>query len=200
MFAFLKGTVSSLSSSKLILDVNNIGYEVSIGPNVLSHLPKRGEPFTIFTSMVIRENSHNLYGFLNLEEKNTFEILINISGIGPKTALCLVSHLGLEKLQNAISEEDINTICLAPGIGKKTAQRLIVETKDKIGKQIEANIGQTEEKLSLNAPTTRDAINALINLGYKQNVAQKAIQKTLHENEKETLDLASLITHSLKHI
>lgn len=200
MFAFLKGTVCSLGSSKLVLEVNGVGYEINIGPNILAQAPKIGGQLTLFTSFVVRENAHSLYGFLNADEKSTFEMLIHISGIGPKTALCLVGHLGLDRLQQAISEEDVSTICLVPGIGKKTAQRLIVESKDKLEKQVEPALSQAGEKLSLNAPTIKDAINALVNLGYKQQVAQKAIQKTLHESEEDKLDLASLITLSLKNV
>ena len=126
-FEYLKGLLTEISFSKVSLDIQGIGYRIYIPLNNYSKLPPLGTPVTFYISTVIREDSHKLFGFLNLHERDLFEQLIEISGIGPKTALALVGHMELPDLQQAIAQDNINTICKIPGIGKKTAERLIIE-------------------------------------------------------------------------
>lgn len=201
MYAYIKGSLASFTPSYAIVDVHGIGYHLLIPCNAFLQLPQLGEQVHFYTSFVVREFSQAIYGFLSAQERDCFEVLMNISGIGPKTALNLIGHLPGDNLHYAISQEDLMTLCKVPGIGKKTAERLLVELRDKLPalsftKQAELAITLPKDPKLLK---TQDAILALINLGYTQQVAQKAVRMSLKELSEET-DLASLITVSLKHI
>lgn len=199
MFAFIKGELVSSSLVTVIVETNGIGYKIWIPTSTFSRLPQLGSAVFLHVSYVVRELSHTLYGFLHASERDLFEVLLNVTGIGPKLALSLIGHLSLQELSQAISSHNLAAICKVPGVGKKTAERLIIELRDKLPT---ASLGPTEHAISV--PDTKsqkisDAMNALINLGYNQMTAQKAIQKTLQEIPGE-LDLGLLITCSLKHV
>lgn len=200
MYAYLKGTFISLSPTAITLEVQGIGYFIQVGPNTLSRLPQAGQTITIYTSFVVRENAHSLFGFLCPEEKSCFETLISVSGIGPKTALCLLGHLGLDRLKKAVEHNDPKAICMVPGIGKKTAERLLVEIKDKNLPTKASENHHSKDTLSLHDPLVADAISALTNLGYKQPKAEQAVKLTMELEKNKELDLALLITQSLKRI
>lgn len=201
MFAYLKGILVSSQPSQVIVEVNGIGYQLFIPCRILGQLPQLGQPVQLYTSFVIREFSQALYGFLSSQERDIFEVLMNVTGIGPKLALSLIGHLAFEELQQAVMEKDLATLCRVPGVGKKTAERLVVELKDKlptvlvpgIAEQTTAWIGDSKIK------ATQDAMMALINLGYNQTTAQKAIKQSLKELSEEA-DLATLITTALRHV
>jgi Holliday junction DNA helicase RuvA len=150
---------------------------------------------------VVRELSHALYGFLNEKEKEIFEVLMNISGVGPKLALSLIGHLSLEQMQAAVTKPDLPTLCKVPGVGKKTAERLVVELKDKLStftgidpSQLSISLGDSPETKQI-----QDAMSALINLGYHQSSAQKAVKQSIKDLPEKS-DLAQLITTALKHL
>ena len=162
--------------------------------NNFARLPAVGEPVTLFASFVVREDSQKLFGFLTCHQRDLFESLIEISGIGPKTALCLVGHMEITELQIAISQGNTQRICKIPGIGKKTAERLIVEMRDKVKKTAgDSSVLQVGEGGGVMA----DAISALMNLGYNHAQSQKAIQAVLGKTEGE-VGLAALITSALR--
>ncbi len=196
MMEYIKGILTSSSPAKTIIETGGIGYKIHIPLSNYGKLPKLGEPLCLFISTVIREDSHKSYGFLTADERDLFETLIEVSGIGPKTALSLLGHLEATDLQIAISRSDITSICKVPGIGKKTAERLIVEMRDRIQKN---PITQTSSSsFSKGTKTTSsDALSALINLGYQPLQAQKAINSIIEEKEEE-VDLSTLITAALK--
>ncbi len=195
MFEYLKGLLTHVSFSTVTLDIQGLGYKIYIPLNNYSKLPQLGSITTLYIATVIREDSHRLYGFLHLHERNLFEHLIEISGIGPKTALALVGHMELADLHQAIAHNNINTICKIPGIGKKTAERLIIEMRDKIGKISDSTPAHRPTESGVIA----DAISALINLGYNSSQAQKATKAAATTFPKEP-DLPTLITSALRHL
>lgn len=197
MYAYVKGTLVEANSTTVIVDVMGIGYSLCIPCRLLTALPSIGETVQFFTSFVVRESSQALYGFLFSQERDLFEALINVTGIGPKLGLSLIGHLTMDQLQTAISNQDYGTLSKVPGVGKKTAERLVVELKDKLSEVI-----PFQPQLNSSTPQQqhlKDAMLALINLGYNQHNAQKALKETLKTHPEET-DLALLITTALKHI
>ncbi len=201
MFAYLKGQLVNHSSSQVILEVNGVGYLIFIHSRVSGQLPALGELVHFYTTFVIREFSQTLYGFLDSQEKDLFEVLMNVSGIGPKLALSLLGHLTLNELHTAVSRPDLPTLCRVPGVGKKTAERLIVELKDKLPLLLKGQFSDFAMSTNQDAKSIhlQDAMLALINLGYNQNSAQKALKQSI-KDLPETADLALLITTALKHI
>lgn len=198
MMEYIKGILTSSCPAKTIIETGGIGYKIHIPLSNYSRLPKLGEPLCLFISTVIREDSHKSYGFLTADERDLFETLIEVSGIGPKTALSLLGHLEAVDLQIAISRSDITSICKVPGIGKKTAERLIVEMRDRIQKNPITQASSSSSSFSKGTKTTSsDALSALINLGYQPLQAQKAINSIIEEKEEE-VDLSTLITAALK--
>lgn len=202
MYAFIKGKLVSSLPTYAILEANGIGFQIYIPANVFPKLPQiGGTDLTLYTSFVVRELSQTLYGFLSIQERDIFEEFMGVTGIGPKLALSLIGHLDVNDLQRAITNHDILTICKVPGIGKKTAERLIIELRDKLNHLLPPN----PSDLGVTFPTdpkaqlVRDAMSTLINLGYNQLTAQKAIKKSLKDLPDE-IDLATLITNSLKSV
>lgn len=200
MIAFLKGILVDIHPAYIILDVQNVGYKVWIPASLFGRLPMIGETIILHTAFIIRENSQALYGFLTSEERNLFDILVEqVTGVGPKLALSLIGHLPVEAFRQAVAKEDIAAISRVPGVGKKTAERLIIEMRDKM------KGGYTPSDLAgrlSHDPRTQaaqDILGALLNLGYTQVKAQKAVEKTLEKIDNPH-DLAALIAEALKHV
>jgi len=191
MISFLKGDFITKGPASVVIDVNGVGYEVLISLNTYSkiqHLDK-GQ---LYTSLLIREDAHTLYGFFDVAEKEMFLQLINVSGIGASTARMMLSYMKPEELVRAIINGDIRTLERIKGIGKKTAERLVVELKDKLIKHTpETNISTLKHN-TLHS----DALNALLALGINRLAADKAIQKTLVE--QPNLPLEDLIKKALR--
>jgi holliday junction DNA helicase RuvA len=194
MYEYIKGTLIEATPSKAIVEVQGLGYHLFIPFNNFSKFPTVGSLVTLYTSFVVREDSQKLYGFLTRHERDLFENLLGISGIGPKTALCLIGHMQIYDLQAAISEGNTQVICKIPGIGKKTAERLIVEMRDKITREMQATSAQNSHEEE--GPIS-DAVSALIHLGYHRTQAQKAIKMALSDLQSEP-ELAQLITAALR--
>lgn len=192
MFDYIKATLIESRPLKVTVEVHGIGYRIWVPIHI--KLPQVGCLITLYVSPVIREDSHQLFGFLTRLERDFFELLITISGIGPKIALCLMGHLELPDLHAAISQGNIQVLSKTPGIGKKTAERLIIELRDKV-KALNLPISSTNNTNQMQ----NDALSALIHLGYPSIQAQKAIKTVLNQSEKEP-DLGQLITAALKHI
>jgi len=200
MYAYLKGVLIESHPSHIILDVNGVGYYLSIPCRLLGELPELGQQVLFYTSFVVRELSQDLYGFLSSEERDLFEILMNISGIGPKLALSLIGHLNFDDLSTAVGGHDLPTLCRVPGVGRKTAERLVVELKDKLPRLTP----QQFSNYSISIPKSKqqrvqDAMLALINLGYQQGAAQKALKEALQDLPEEA-ELPLMITTALKKI
>ncbi len=200
MFAYIKGTLAYSSPVYVVVEAGGIGYQIQISANSLGRLPQLNTMLQLHTSYVVREQSQTLYGFHTAQERDLFELLLGVSGVGPKLALSIIGHLTTQALQQAITQNDIPTLCRVPGIGKKSAERLIIELRDKIPDHL-PNLPK-DLAISMNDGSTqkiRDAMGALVNLGYHQLAAQKAIKKSLEELPEDS-DLATLITNSLQQI
>lgn len=193
MFEYITGTLSEASTEKAVLDVGGLGYKLFIPLSTFEKLPQTGEKLKLFISTVIREDSHKLYGFLTIEERDLFETLNDISGIGPRISLSLLGHMSLIDFVSAIEHSNTKAITKVPGIGKKMAERLVLEMRDKLGKE-------SKQKISLASPAAKgvvgDAIQALVNLGYPPLEAQKTVQKVLPDGQEPPL--SELISLALK--
>lgn len=191
MYDYLKGKIIEVNHEKAVLEVNNIGYKLAIPAN--TSVKNLQEETTFFVSLIVREDSHTLFGFLNKWQRELFELFNTISGIGPKTALSLVGHIDLNCLNHAVTASDSRLLSKIPGIGKKTAERLIIELKDKLPAFCKDNMAETGKSINL------DALNALINLGYNPFKAQKAVEEAVKESN-EKCNLSDLITLALRKI
>ena len=191
MIGFLKGDFIHKTPSSVLIDVNGVGYDVQISLNTYSKIQNldKGQ---LLTTLLIREDAHILYGFFEATEKEMFTQLINVSGIGASTARVMLSYMKPNEVAKAIIQGDTRTLENIKGIGKKTAERIIVELRDKLSKNItETNIAPMKHN-TLHS----DALNALLALGINRQAADQAIQKTLiHEPD---LSLEALIKKALR--
>lgn len=194
MYEYLRGKLIDFSPIKATVEVNGIGYSLLIPLSSYSKLPAAGKEVLFYLSFIVREDSQRLFGFLTLLERNLFEKLTEVSGIGPKTALALIGHMEGNELQLAISRSDVNLLCKIPGVGKKTAERLVVELRDKI--KTTAELAPAGAMVS-GGGVASDAISALIHLGYNPLQAQKAIKTALSQSEREP-ELPNLIKAALR--
>jgi len=177
MIALVRGTLAYKSIDHVIVDVGGVGYRLFIPLSTFYSLPETGE-ISLFTHTHVREDSLLLYGFLSLEEKNLFVILIGISGIGPKLAVNILSHIPAGDLKRAIASGDLKRLSGLPGIGKKTAERLVLELKDKVGPLAGHTTvaGSSPAAVTAAGDLISDVISALVNLGYKENQARKVLE------------------------
>ena len=176
MITFLEGILVEKDPTRVVVNVQGVGYEVFIPLSSYDRLPLPDAPLRILTYDHVREDIHALYGFMTGEERRLFLMLINVSGIGPRLALTALGGLSVRDLKAAVAQGDIKRLSSISGIGKKTAERMVVELRDKIsaGEALEAVAGTGEPDVRL-----RDAILALISLGYKQAEAQKRVRDVL---------------------
>ena len=192
MISFIKGKNIEISPTKLIVDVNGVGYEILISLRTYSKI-KNIDKVNIFTHLNVKEDSHTLYGFYNKKERKTFLDLISISGVGPSTAIVILSSLSASELKKAIIESDVNKIKSVKGIGLKTAERIILELKDKISKEDMDDIKFVE---SFDNTIRNEALSALSSLGISKNVVERHIDNILEKNVNITLE--ELIREVLK--
>lgn len=201
MLDYIKGILTVASPEKVTVENSGLGYQFHVPLSTYSALPKLGKEVQLFVHTVIREDSHKSYGFLTADERTIFEKVINVSGIGPKTGVALVGHLDGAAFQSAVQNGNVSMISKVPGIGKKTAERLIIEMRDKASdlcKNISAkSVGGAAAGQGGGA--VFDAISALINLGYPAAQAQKAVNNAASAH-KELPELAKLITLALQEI
>jgi Holliday junction DNA helicase RuvA len=198
MYAFIRGRLAANTTNSCVIDTGGIGFQLHIAHNTFGQLPQIGHELLMYCAFVVRDTTQTLYGFLNEQERDLFELLITISGIGPKLALSIIGHLSLGELKLAVAESNFSLLCRIPGIGKKTAERLVIELRDKLQAFLPPN-PMMHVTASIGSQTIQDALSALVNLGYNQNIAQRAVKKSL-ETLPENPDLALLITLSLKNV
>ncbi len=202
MFAFIRGKLHSATPSHVVLETGGVGYLILIPASLYPELPPQGSELLLYTVHVVREISQTLYGFTHKDECDLFEVLTGVSGIGPKTALAVIGHLNARDLGQAIANANIAAICKVPGIGRKTAERLVLEVRDKLPGLSSMPRTTQGGGIQVHAVNSKigDAMSALINLGYSQAIAEKALKKTLEGASEDETPLAELITTALQHV
>lgn len=195
LISFIYGVLEDIEQDHVIVEAGGIGYQIYISSSALQSLPSKGDTLKIYTHMIVREDGIGLYGFIIKEELHMFQKLISISGIGPKGALGILSVMKPIELSMAIITEDIQSLSKAPGIGKKTAQRIILELKDKI-KTVDAVGVPLQNSSDCLGVHKQEAIEALISLGYSQGDAAKAVMGTC-EDEMSTEQMIKMALKKL---
>ncbi|MDX1931334.1 MAG: Holliday junction branch migration protein RuvA [Capsulimonadales bacterium] len=191
MIAEVSGTVGRTGAGAVIVDVHGIGYRVNVPVSVLETLPETGQPIRLLTHLIVREDDLSLYGFNTEQELKVFQLLLTVSGIGPKAALALLSALPAEELAQAVSQEDVRRLTKVPGIGARTAQRLVVELKDKFSalgfeRRVDMLASSSKARTRSDRETLlEDVASALENLGYNKNDARRAAEGAVAEKEKD---------------
>lgn len=192
MIAYVKGTVAGVTLSSAVVDVGGIGLELLATPNTLAGL-RLGETVTLASSLVVREDSLTLFGFVDEDEKQVFELVQTASGVGPKLAQALLAVLSPDGIRTAIAGDDVKSLTRVPGIGQKGAQRLILELKDRIGAPVTARIAPT-----LAGPAWRDQVSqAVIGLGYNIKDAERAVD-AVADQAGEVPNVGSLLRAALQ--
>ena len=198
MIATISGTLTSKSPTEVVVDCSGVGFHIFISAISSSKLTDIGSTVTLFTHLIHREDAMQLFGFTEVAEKQIFLLLISVSGIGPKSAINILSSISTGDIKYAISNENILLLQKLPGIGRKTAERLIIELKDKI-KKIKTDATET---VSHDIDIFEDAVGALVNLGYNRKVAeisvQKAIQHLKEIDSNENPSIEEIIRTSFK--
>jgi Holliday junction DNA helicase RuvA len=198
MFAYLQGKITHKTPTHVYVDCNGVGYFVNITLNTYSQI-EIDSITKLFAHLVVREDAQVLYGFISEEEKNMFLHLISVSGVGPNTARLVLSSLTTQEFQKAIIQEDIRLIQSIKGIGPKSAQRLVLELKDKLKKGLNTDILDSPSFSNSRSVITEEALAALNMLGFQKAQAEKAVQKALKDGN-ETQSVEDLIKLSLKNL
>lgn len=186
MFAHLSGRLIHKSTDHLVVDVGGIGYQVLVPLSTYYELGEEGSEISLKIHTVVREDSITLFGFLTDDEKTIFTRLIQVSGIGPRTGIGLLSGLSAAEFVNAVIRADVRRISGVPGIGKKTAERIILELKDRV--KTLAITGDQKIISSQSSPLQEDVISALINLGYQKNRVEKTVGEIIQKQAPESFE------------
>lgn len=197
MYEYIRGKFQGISKDYVVIELNNIGYKIFTSGNTMSNMPKVGEEVLLYLEQIVREDFIGLYGFTTREELEMFKLLLSINGVGAKAALSLLSISTVNNLKYAIMMGDEKHITRAPGIGKKTAQRIILELKDKLKPdELTSEEGELIEGINDNSDYSfniNETLSALMALGYTEKEAQKALEKV-----DKTLSIENMIKESLK--
>ena len=196
MISYIKGTLEAKNLDNVIIDVGGIGYKIFMSVKSMNTLGDMGKEVKIYTYMRVREDDISLYGFCTNEELKMFEQLLGVSGVGAKLALSILSNISPSSFALAIITEDINTIKSLPGIGAKSAQRIILELKDKMKTQDAIETEFIPTKIEIKDDKTKDAIDALQVLGY----AKKDIDSVISQIDVTGLSVEDIIKQGLKHL
>jgi len=201
MIGRITGVLLEKDNQLALIDVGGIGYEVEVPLNTFFKLPHPGETLTLHTHFVVREDAQLLYGFMEVIERSLFRVLIRINGVGPKMAIAMLSGMEVSEFISCVQRDDVNALIKMPGVGKKTAERLIIELKDKVSDWQEPVTMGSSATVSKGS-SLEEAENALISLGYKPQEAGRAViaaAKILEENS-QVPDSESLIRTALKNV
>ena len=190
MIGKISGKLIERHPPQVIVDVHGVGYEIDVPMSTFYLLPANGSEVTLYTHLIVREDAHQLYGFASEQERHVFRQLLKISGVGARTALSVLSGMSVSDLREAVSAQDSGRLTKVPGIGKKTAERLLLELKDKLDVMV------VSAAATVAAGTTSDILNALLALGYNDKEAQWAIKQlagsaTVAEGIRQALKLLS---------
>ena len=201
MFAYLKGILADVSEDNCVIDVHDIGYNVKISGQTLGELPGIGESVKLYTYTYVKEDAFQLFGFLRKDELDLFKVLITVNGIGPKGALSLLSAMDADDLKIAVVNQDVKALSKAPGIGKRTAERLILELKDKLtitASLIDREVRQYQDHpAAADSAAKKEAVDALVALGYGYTESVKAVNQVAGA---ESMDVGALLKAALMKI
>lgn len=201
MYSYIKGELAEVNTDHIVIDVGGIGYMIYIPAQSLNYLPGIGEMLKVHTYLYMREDAMILYGFLTKDDLEMFKLLITVSGIGPKGGLAVLSTLSSDDLRFAVLSGDSKTISKAPGIGSKTAQRVIIDLKDKLSLEdaFEKKLEHENEKINVssNSQVKNDAVMALNALGYSSTESLKAVSKV---EITDDMDVEDVLKAALKHM
>ena len=205
MISFVNGLLADVDTDQVVIDVGGIGYQIFVSLSTLDMLPAIGEPLKLYTFMSVKEDGVSLFGFPGKDDLTIFKLLITVSGIGPKGALSVLSTLSPDDLRFAILAGDSKAISRAPGVGKKTAERIVLDLHDKISNDdITGNTGNSGSVSSLSDTdneTRNEAVQALIALGYNSADSLKAVRKVIQSDEyKSNISTEDLLRYALKEI
>ena len=193
MYSYIIGVITHKEEGKIALENNGIGYEINVSNQTLGTFTFENEPVKLYTYLVVREDEMSLYGFSTLEEKDLFLKLITVSGIGPKMALGILSEISISALMSAIASEDVRLLSKIKGIGKKTAERLVLELKDKIN-PLEAMSRGADISYPVDDSIFDDAVTTLTNLGISKNDAYNLVKQVANKDDS----LEDIITKALR--
>lgn len=198
MIGRLQGVLLEKQPPTIVLDVQGVGYELEASMSTFYNLPECGENIVLHTHLVVREDAQLLYAFYSLSERLMFRNLIKISGVGPKLALTILSGMSAEDFTRCILEEDSKALTKLPGVGKKTAERLVIELKDRLDKDTAISLPGAAvgtAKIERKASPVNDAVSALISLGYKAQQASQMVRE-LDVEDKSTEEIIRAALHS----
>jgi len=184
MIGFIRGKLFSKTPPQLVVDVQGVGYEVEAPMTTFYDLPALGEEVQLFTHLVIRDDAHILFAFSTESDRKMFRALIKVNGVGPKLALTILSGQSAEEFHRCIHDNDVQALVRLPGIGKKTAERLIIEMRDRLPDSVESTeSGQSVSVAQIQVNPKQEAISALCALGYKPQDASKMVQNIAQEDK-----------------
>ena len=185
MITYLDGTLREVWPTQVVVEVHGIGYEVLIPLSSYDRLPQPGQPVRLLTHLQVREDAHILFGFASAEERDLFRLLVTrVSGVGPKLALAVLSGMDVMRFKAAVVDSDIASISKISGLGKKTAERIVLELKDKLGVAAAWEAASADKAPSVEARAANDAVLALIALGYRQVDAAKCVREVALKNKE----------------
>ena len=199
MYQYLTGRLIEKSPTHVVIETGGIGYLIQIPVSTFSGLSEIGQSVRILTHFIVREDAHLLYGFLTEEERELFRLLISISGIGPKSAMTVLSGVPLAELKKAIIDGNLVLLTSIPGIGKKTAERIVIELREKLI-VTDSRTSSSTGTMRANDVLVEDSLRALVELGYRKQNAQEAIQKALRHLDGSKISVPDLIRASLKYV
>ena len=201
MIDCIKGVLVKKAPTRVVVDCNGVGYGVKISLNTLDNIGDTGEEVSLFTHLHVREDIMQVYGFSTEAERDLFLLLISVSKVGPKIAMAILSHISVVNFIKAVQAGDITSLVKIPGVGKQSAERLIVELKRKIDKVATGLVpaGELQALVPAGGRQVEEAVIALESLGYKRLHAEKAVSKVIQE-KGEALGLKEIIKTALKHV
>lgn len=199
MITFVEGVLREVLPTQVVVEVHGVGYEVFIPLSSYDRLPQPGQPVRLLTHLQVREDAHLLFGFATTEERDLFRLLVTrVSGVGPKLALAVLSGMDVGRFKAAVVDSDIASIAKISGLGKKTAERIVLELKDKLGVAAAWEAASADKAPSASARAANDALLALIALGYKQVDAAKGVREAaLAHKDAGTEELVRLALKAL---
>lgn len=197
MIARLHGTLVSVSGMDIVIDCGGVGYAVSVPLSTADQLPRAGENVTVHTVLNVREDAMQLFGFLTTSERSAFTLLTSITGIGGRTALGILSASSIADLRRAVTQGNLIALQRLPGVGKKTAERMVVELREKI-LAIEPEVGSPQHEAVSGDSTVEEALGALVSLGYSRAAAEKAVRAVIAVDPTAITSSESLIRKALR--